>query len=179
MSGYRSGASPKAMKIALSAVLTALSLIVLSLSCFVPTGKVGLVALAGSFPAAAVVSFGFSAGLLCYMGTGILALILLADKGMVLLYLLFFGLYPLLKGLIERMRILPLEWSLKLLFFNAVLFCLLTLFGTIFFSVIPLKACTTEWLCLICNVVFLVYDIGFSRLIGLYRRKVDRVLRKI
>lgn len=167
------------MKITLSAVLAALSLVFLHLACFAPTGRVGLVALAGLFPAAAVVSFGFSAGFLCYMGTGVLALIFVADKGMVLLYLLFFGLYPMLKGLIEQIRFLPVELILKLVVFNAVLACFLVVFRNVFFSVMPLENCPLKWLCLICNVVFLVYDLGFSKLIGFYQHRVDRVLRKI
>ena len=119
----------KDRKVALSAMLAALSLVFLYISCFVPTGKAGLVALAGIFPAAAVVSFGFSAGFLCYAGTGVLALILLADKGMVVLYLLFFGLYPMIKGRVEQIRCLPVEWLLKLIIFNVILSVFLFAFG--------------------------------------------------
>lgn len=159
-------------------MLTALSVIVLYLACFAPTGKAGLAALAGLFPAAAVVSFGFSAGFLCYAGTGILALILLADKGMVLLYVLFFGLYPMLKGFIEQIRCLPVELLVKLLVFNAILTLFLTVFGEVFFAVMPLGGRSEPVVYLLCNVIFLAYDLGFSRVIGFYREKVDRVLRK-
>ena len=68
-------------RVALTAVLAAVSLILLYLSTLLPTGRMGIVALAGLTPAAAVVSSGVGAGVLCYAGTGILALILLPDKG--------------------------------------------------------------------------------------------------
>ena len=108
-------------RVALTAVLAAVSLILLYLSTLLPTGRMGIVALAGLTPAAAVVSSGVGAGVLCYAGTGILALILLPDKGGALLYLLFFGLYPIVKYAVERLRRLPLELFLKLVFFNGVL----------------------------------------------------------
>lgn len=176
--GKKGFASRGALKVTLSAVLAALSLIFLQIACMAPAGRVGLVALAGLFPAAAVVSLGFSAGFLCYLGTGILSLLLLPDKGMALLYLLFFGLYPMLKGRIEQLRILPVELILKLLLFNAVLFCFLLLFRSLFFSVVPLERVPRVPLFLLCNGGFLAYDFGFSKIIGFYRCRVDRVLRK-
>lgn len=174
----RSSVKRSAMRITLAAILTALSLIFLYLSCLVPTGKVGLVALAGLFPAAAVVSFGFSAGFLCYAGTGILALLLLADKGMAMLYLLFFGLYPMIKGRIEQLRCLPAEVILKLVVFNLLLLLILTVFRSAFFTALPLMRWSRRGIAVFCSGVFLMYDYGFSKWIGFYRQNVDRVLRK-
>lgn len=74
---------------AYTALLAALSLVILYGSCLVPTGRAGVVGLAGLLPAAAVISGGPSSGVLCYAGTGILAFLLLPDKGNALLYLLF------------------------------------------------------------------------------------------
>ena len=175
----RQTAVGQAKKVTLAAVLAALSLIFLYAASFAPTGKMGLVALAGLFPAAAVVSFGFSAGFLCYIGTGLLGLILIVDKGMVLLYLLFFGLYPMIKGRIEQIRRLPEELFAKLMFFNVILTVFLTALGEVFFVVVPLKSKPELVVYLICNVIFFAYDYGFSKVIGFYRHRVDRVLRKI
>jgi len=167
-----------ALKVTLSAALTALSLVFLYLSSFAPTGKVGLVALAGLFPAAAVVSFGFSAGFLSYLGTGILALILLADKGMALLYIVFFGLYPMIKGKIEQLRFLPAELAVKFVVCNLILTVVLLFFGTVFFRAVPLAKYSKAVIYLICNVAFFAYDYGFSKVIGFYRLRIDRVLRR-
>lgn len=167
-----------AKMLALSAMLTALSLALLYMAALVPSGRMGLTAAAGLFPAAAVVSYGLPAGFLCYGGTAILALLLLTDKGLAMLYVFFFGLYPLVKGIVERMRRLPLELLLKLLFFNGVFSLALFGFSALFFSLVPWEGLPVGGLYLAGNAVFLLYDFGFSKLICFYRERVDRVLRK-
>ena len=164
--------------VALSAVLTAVSLVFLYIATLAPSGRLGLTAAAGLFPAAAVVSCGLPAGFLCYGGTAILALFLLSDKGLALLYLFFFGLYPMIQGIIERVRRLPLEVIFKLLFFNAVLSLVLMGFSGLLFSLIPWEDLPLGLLYVAGNVVFLIYDFGFSKVIGFYAQRVDRVLRK-
>ena len=54
------GRTPYAGKLALAAMLTALSLVVLWAAAMVPWGRIGLVAVAGLMPAAAVISAGKS-----------------------------------------------------------------------------------------------------------------------
>ena len=165
-------------RVALTAVLAAVSLILLYLSTLLPTGRMGIVALAGLTPAAAVVSSGVGAGVLCYAGTGILALILLPDKGGALLYLLFFGLYPIVKYAVERLRRLPLELFLKLVIFNGVLTVFCFVLRAVLLSAMP-AAGQALWLVYAGgNVVFLLYDFGFSQVISFYVRRIDRVLRK-
>lgn len=165
-------------QVALTAVLSALSLILLYLSAMVPTGRIGVVALAGLTPSAAVVSCGIGPGLLCYVGTGILALFLLPDKGNALLYLLFFGLYPLVKHAIERLNKLPLELILKLGFFNAVLTLFWFGLRRILLSALSIEPQALWILYAGGNAIFLLYDFGFTQVIAFYMRRVDRILRK-
>lgn len=170
--------SHNASRIALTAILCALSLMVLYLSCLVPTARAGVVAVAGLMPAVAVVSAGPGAGALCYAGTGILGLLLAPDKGNALLYLLFFGLYPLVKYGVERIRKLPLELLLKLIFFNAVQTLFLFGMREIFFAALPVGELALWLIYLAGNAAFLVYDFGFTKLIGFYVARVDAPLRK-
>lgn len=155
--------------LSLSAMLTALSLVFLLLSAVVPSGRLALVALAGILPAAAVIRFGVSGGLLCYLATGILAVFLLPDKGNALLYLLFFGHYPVVKSLIERLGRLPLEWVLKLAVFNLLLSVLYFGFTALFAETAPAVADFAPTAFLVGNAAFVLYDIGFSRLISSFR----------
>lgn len=164
--------------VSLSAVYAALSLAMLFLAALMPSGRMGLTAAAGLFPAAAVVSCGLPAGFLCYVGSAILALLLLSDKGLAILYLLFFGLYPLVKGAIERMRRLAPELALKLLFFNGVFTLVLRAFSALLYSMIPWEALPLWGMYLAGNAIFLLYDFGFSKMICFYQRRVDQVLRK-
>lgn len=163
---------------ALTAMLTALSLVLLYASALLPTGRMGVVAVAGLLPAAAVVSGGLPAGMMCWAGTSLLGLLLLPDKGNALLYLLFFGIYPLVKYLVERLRKLPLELVLKLAFFNLVLTLFWFGLRQVFLAALPLPT-EANWLVyLLGNTAFLVYDFGFSKLIALYVQRVDRMLKK-
>ncbi|SMC40207.1 hypothetical protein [Papillibacter cinnamivorans] len=155
-----------------AAVLAALSLVVLFLSAVAPTGRLALVAVAGLLPAAAVIRFGIPGGLFCYAVTGILSLLLLPDKGTAVLYLLFFGHYPVVKSLIERLGKLPLEWFLKLCVFNALLFVLYFGFFTLFAETVPAVADFALFAFLLGNAAFIVYDLGFSRLIFSFRGRL-------
>ena len=93
---------------------------------------------------------------------------------MALLFLLFLGLYPEVKGAIESLRHLPLEWALKLAFFNLALTLCWFLFRELFLPALP------DWLTGSLpmlygagNVVFVIYDIGLSRLVGLLRARLS------
>lgn len=143
-----------------------------------PSGRLGLVAVAGLVPAAAVVSAGYAGGFLCYGAAGILGLLLLPEKGCAVLYLILFGLYPMVKSAIERLRKLPLELVLKLVFFNLVLTVLVLVFSKFLFPMLPELLQSTWILYAAGNVVFLIYDYGFSKLITFYTVRVHRIVRK-
>lgn len=162
---------------ALVAMLVALSLVLLYLAALSPTGRLGIVALAGLVPAAAVVSAGLGAGFLCYGGAGVLGLLLLPDKGLALLYLIFFGLYPMVKSLAERFSGRVLEWVAKLAFFNLALCLFWFVLGAVFMPLLPEILRQSAWLVfLVGNVVFVAYDYGFSRLISFYMARIDRAV---
>lgn len=155
----------RSTRTALGGVFAAGSLAFLFLASAAPSGRLGLTAVAGLFPVAAVLAGGTAAGYLCWAAAGLLALILVPDKGVALLYLLFLGLYPVVKANIESLRHLGLEWGLKLVFFNAVLLLFWLALRRLFLPEAP------DWLhtpVLLAggNVIFVVYDIGLSRLIG-------------
>lgn len=170
--------SKGASRTALGGVLAALSLLLLYLATLMPTGRIGMVAVAGLVPAAGVVSGGLAVGFLCYGAAGLLALLLLPDKGCALLYAIFFGLYPMVKSAIERVRKLPLELLLKLAFFNVVLAILLFGFSSILFPFLPEFLHSPLPIFLVGNVVFLLYDFGFSKLITYYATRIRPATRK-
>ena len=86
------------------------------------------------------------------------------------MYLLMFGLYPIFKSFAESARTVVFEYALKFLFCNAMLvllyflvqaFAALPVFPDISF-VYPI---TLVFL----NAAFFIYDLGFSKLVSLYR----------
>jgi len=162
----------KSKKIARVALLSAAALVILIVAGFAPTAQLALTAIAGIASAFAVIHIGIGGGFLCWAVVSALALILVPTKGCAVLYAIFFGLYPVLKSLIEKLDRMWLEWIIKLLCFNAVLtvciFALRALFFTgaeKFLKFIPLLYAGG-------SIVFVIYDIGFSRLITFYYDRV-------
>lgn len=172
--------SSGAGRAALCGVLAALSAAVLYLAGVVPSGRIGVAAVAGLFPAAAVIAAGRGAGLLCWAVSAVLGLLLSQEKWLALLYLLFLGPYPVVKSVLEGLKSRAAEWLCKLLYFNAVFALFWALFRPLFLLALPAFLQGTVPAAAACNLVFVVYDIGLSRLIAACCRRIAPMLgRKI
>lgn len=159
--------------IALGSILAAGSLAVLMLACMAPTGRLGLTAVAGLFPMVGVLAAGRTVGLMCWAAAALLGLLLLPDKSLALLYLLFLGIYPVIKERLEGLPSVPAEWVLKLIFFNLILSVMWFFLRELFVPHLP------DWMeegtlavYAVGNPVFVCYDIGLSQLVGTLRRKL-------
>lgn len=166
--GKRSG------PVALGGVMAAGSMALLWLACVAPSGRTGLTACAGLFPAAVTLYAGRTAGYLCWAASSLLGLFLLPDKGVVLLFAAFLGLYPVVKGRLETLERRTVEWGVKLSWFELTL----TLFWFVFeelFGAPEWMAGSALLLYGLGSVVFVIYDIGLSRLITFLRVRLSRV----
>ena len=166
----------KSADIALGGMMAAGSLALLWVACAAPSGRLGLTAAAGLFPMAATLYAGRPAGYLCWAAASLLGMLLLPDKGVALLFGAFLGLYPVVKGRIETLDRLGVEWGLKLSWFELTL----TLFWFVLQELLLPQA--PDWLAdnavllyLGGSLVFIIYDIGLSRLITLLRIRLNRV----
>lgn len=166
-----------ATKVAYPAILGAFSLILLYVACIAPSGSWGIVAVAGLFPAAAVISVGLGAGTLCWAGVSILALLLLPDKLCTLLYVALFGLYPIVKSIIERLKRKGIQYVLKIVFFNAAFSLIYAIMSVAVMDSLPSVFHAVWFLYLAGNLIFLAYDYGFSKLIGFYIARIYRAVR--
>lgn len=171
------GKQNKAARVAYPAVLGALSLIFIYAGSVAPTGNWGFVAIAGLFPAAAVISVSLKAGFLCWGGVSILAFLVLPGKFCALLYAALFGLYPMVKACIERLRRRAAEHLLKLVFFNAAFTLIYLMMRTAVMNSLPAVLNVVWLLYLVANIVFLLYDFGFSKLISFYIARINRAVR--
>lgn len=158
----------KSGKVALGGILAAGSLATMMLAGVLPLWKSGLVALTGLFPIVGVLIAGRAVGYFCWFTVGILGIILLPDKGIALLYLLFFGLYPVLKEQIESIRRLPVEWIIKFIFFNLIFSIFCVFFQYLFLSELSgLYLNKKGFLYLLGNGMFVCYDILLSRVVAI------------
>ena len=159
----------------MAALFSALNATFLYFAAVWPTGQLGLVALSSLFVAAAIIESGIAPGIYVFAASCAVGLLIIPYKTPVLLYMLFFGYYPVLKSLIERIGNSFFQWVLKLAVFNASAIAawffvkdLFLGFGDIVPGILPL--------CLGGSAVFALYDFGFTKVIWFY---INRVRNKI
>ena len=162
-----------AARVAYPAILAALAVVLVYLGSIAPRGGIGIVAAAGVLMAGAVISVSLRAGFLCWAAVSFLTFLMVPDKFCALAFAVLFGLYPMIKSIVEARRWpKPLEIAAKLAFFNAALTVLWLVMRAALLGSLPLWA-----VYIIGNIVFLLYDCGFSGLIALYIARVDKNLR--
>ena len=161
--------------IALGGVLLALSAASLFLASFVPGIELSLYAFSSFFTAAMIVEAGAKGGWTFYFASALLAFFLIPNKGAALMYAVFFGLYALVKFYIERIRKVPLEILLKLLFFSGAVFVLLYFFKELFLGAVAFPDKYPLWILFAAAaLVFLLYDYVFTLIIEFYRRRIRK-----
>lgn len=167
-------------KLTLSALITALCVIALAGSMLLPRVTLSLAALAGIFPAAAVIACGYGWAGGAFVAAAVLGLLLVPDKTAAIWFVCFFGHYPIWKALIEAFQTRQgkpwLGWLLKLLGFAACMALLYFAFGKLFAAAIPYdfsgSAAGPALLAAVLLIAFVVYDIAFSILIGWFRIRI-------
>ncbi len=162
----------KTKTLTFTALLVALTVVLLYIASVLPTSRIGVTTIAGLLVASAVIEYGVGAGLSCFAVSAVLAAIIIPLKSVVLLYVLFFGCYPIIKSLIERMKNRAAEWALKLLVFNAALTVLYFLWRSGFLIGIEPNMAAAAAFYAVCNVFFALYDIAFTRLAQFYISKI-------
>lgn len=163
--------------LARAALIAALGCVILYIAAVIPTGRITLIAVAGVLTAAAVIHCGTGVAAAVFAVTAVISFLILPQKSGAALYAAFFGYYPILKSLLERLRSRGLGWALKFILFNAA-FALVLFLGkeTIAEGVDNFQ---TFWIVgqLGGNLVFLAYDICLSKLIEMYILRVSRHVR--
>lgn len=166
----------KTRSIAYTAVFTAFSTLFLYLASVMPSGQLGFLGIASLFGIAAVVEFGMYGGITVLAGTAVLGLIIVPSKTLVGLYAVFFGLYPIVKSLAER-RGRVFEWCVKVIFFNLALTAAVFALKVTVFDLsnvkygVPILYCAG-------NAVFVLFDIGVSRVIAFYMARIYPKIHK-
>ena len=167
----------KTKKLTVAAMLAALQIVLMYVGTAMPSWKLALTAMAGILNAAVLIECGVGSSLVCFAAVSALSALILPQKSLAFLYIVFFGYYPLLKSAAEHIRKRWLEWAAKLAVFNlACALCLTALrFGFVSDISLPDIALAVLWLGL--NVVFIIYDIGLTKLIGLYIHRIHKIIK--
>ena len=149
-------------KIAYGGILLALNVILLILVNIVPINTLFLLGLA-SLPIA---------GVIFYIGSVLLSFMIMVNKSQWILYIFTFGIYGLIKYIIEKDRSFMQEYALKLLAANILI--IITYFILKPFVYIPVNIITIG----IFEIAFIVYDLVYSRFIDYYNDKLRKLVNK-
>lgn len=153
-------------RLTLGAMFVALSVVLLWLGAVVEVLDLSLAALASLLTVIGVIEYGGSFPWLIWGATSLLSLLLLPSKFPALLYLLFAGIYPMLKSMFEQCHYI-VAWILKLSAFNTALM-LLILASDYIFMLPDTGVSFTPVVFLLGNGAFVLYDIALSKLILFY-----------
>jgi len=152
---------------ALSGLFIALTVIILYAESLFPTGRLALYAVSSFIASVVVVESGIKAGWLFYTAASVLSLIIIPDKIGIIPYIFFFGIYPLVKLYIEKVRNIIIEYIIKFVYFNASIAAALLLLRLLF-EFTPVVSMSLWILIPGLQVVFFIYDYVFSRFIWYY-----------
>lgn len=156
----------KNKKIAVSAILSALTVVILLLGSIITVLDLTMVALASLLIMIAVIEIKSGYPYMIWLVSGILSVLLLPDKFGAVVYLFFGGIYPIFKALFERLHFIA-SWILKFAFFNATL-TLMVVFANFVLHIPDTGIAFEITLFGVCNLAFLLYDIATTKLITLY-----------
>ncbi len=165
----------KTKAITLCAIISALEFVMLYVGSVTDVLDLSFCALATFASAIAVIEVGRAAPWVIYAVTSVLSVLLLPNKFIAFVYVLFAGFYPMLKAIFERFHYI-VTWLLKLSTFNTALLLVIVICRYLLhIEEMPLafEALTL----LLANVAFVLYDICFTKLITLYIIKLRKRLK--
>ncbi len=173
----------KSLKVAFGGIISAFSVILILLGN-IPFGEYLGPTCAGLVLVWAVEELGELTSLGIYLASSVLAFFLSGNKEPALLYILFFGYFPILRDfLIKKVKIKALSWVIKFLVFNCTMviayFILIYVFGMPLEELQGLGKYGVYILLASGNVLLVVLDFCIGKLLILYRNKWQKRVHSI
>ena len=155
---------------------------VLMMAAYFPYLTFAVPAVASIIIMVCLIEFDEKWALLCYLAS-LLPVILLAENESKILYIAFFGYYPVLKALCERINLAAVRWAVKLVVFNAVVVLTYFILSLVTNITIDYIGDFGRWTILVLllagNVVFVIYDFTLSALSVTYMNRLHNVVQKM
>lgn len=111
----------KSKQIAAGGIASSLCLLLMFLTGVFPFATYALPAMAGTLLVVVVLELNRATAVMVYVSVSLLSLFIAPDKEAALVFIFFFGYYPILKGLIEQIRLRPVELAAKYILFNGMM----------------------------------------------------------
>lgn len=173
----------KAYKIALGGIISALCLLTMFMTGIFPVLSILLPMISGIFMMIMVSEINISWAFLTYISVSLLSLMLTSDKESVLIFITFFGHYPITRFFINRINSKTLRAVLKLSLFN-ICIMIFFLFTTYVLKLTAFLEEINEFgkygipaILVFVNIIFVMYDYNLSIFYELYNRKLKPFLK--
>lgn len=159
-------------RVALGGIVAALCIVIMFLTGVLPALYIAAPMAAGLLMIILVEEVSLGWAWLTYLAVSLLALIVTFDKEAALMFILFFGYYPMLRLYLEKIRLKPLRTVCKFALFNV--FLVLDYLATVYVLGLPTFEDTGKvmFICLFIafNLVFFFYDKVLSRMDWFYHQ---------
>ncbi len=177
----------KTAKLAYGGIFTALSLIFLFLAGIVPKMEMVLYGISALMPALAIIENAaiekrgsILPGLMVYVATVLLGILILPNKVAVLPYIIFFGIYAVVKFYIDKFNVKWVRGAFKAAYFAATFCIAYFALGGILLSEFELPDMMFPFLLAGAIVFMFLFDYIFSLAVSIYFRKIHpRAFRNI
>lgn len=150
------------------------AVVLLFIGRVMPTGQLGFAAVASLFVAAAVIDIGSIWGVGAWIASAVIGLIIAPGSSSSWMFALFFGHYPIVKLFSEKRLPNVGSWIAKFLVFYIGLFSALIIAGVAAGYVEKYGNWVIPVALIVGGAVFIVFDIGYSRLIEYYKLRISR-----
>lgn len=164
----------KSKYIAESGVLIALTLVILFSTSILTISTLSILTVASCLIPIAIIRTSIKNAILVYIASSILSFILIPATNIAIYYTLFFGIYGIIKHIIEKVRNLPLEILFKLISFNVLLGITYLITKSFLSFVYPDISLWLLWLA--AQVVFLIYDYALTMAISFFINRFNNNL---
>ncbi|MEL7655763.1 MAG: hypothetical protein AAGU75_07630 [Bacillota bacterium] len=159
--------------VATGGVFLALSIATLFGATTVPGIELTLYTFSSFYAAFIIIEISTRAAWLFYFASVLLTFAILPNKGALIPYAIFFGLYGIVKYYIENFKKINqlVEIILKLLFCNIIFALGYIFFKELFLGTIQLPDVALPFIIIGAQVFFLAYDYIFTLIIGFYMKR--------
>lgn len=161
-------------RIAICGVITALAVLLMLSTAVFPFATIALPAIAGMLLCIIVIEINGKWAVLGYIAISIIGMMITPDREAAMLFVCFFGFYPILKSGLEKIRFRALEWIIKLSVFSVSIF----VWYMIVMFILKMPGIIDEYtqygqifmiaMVVMAYFVFVLYDISLTLLISTY-----------
>lgn len=171
-------------RVALGGIVSALCLVTMFLAGIIPALYLVLPMIAGVLMMIIVIEVNLNWAFLTYISVGLLSLFITFDKEAALIFIMFFGHYPIVRFYIQQIKIKPIRQVIKFALFNL---CIISFFYvTVYlFGLVQMLEELNDFgkygsviMLIFANIIFVLYDFNLDICYNLYKKRIMPKFKK-